>query len=106
MRVGLLIVVLGAALVASSAATADTLERSQWCEVGKNEYLHVQMGRAVVRRGYELDRLPDRTPMLPTEKFALHQHKWCLRAPALRWRIERYRNRVEANYDRFVKAWG
>ena len=44
--------------------------------------------------------------MLPTEKFALHQHKFCLRSPALRWRIERYRNRVEAGYDRFVKARG
>ena len=98
-------IALAIALVAASPAAAAPSQDSAaaWCDVGKNEYLHVQRGRAIVRRAYDRDRYPDRRPMRPPEKFALRQHKFCLRSPALRWRIERYRNRAEKRYDAYRK---
>jgi hypothetical protein len=58
---------------------------------------HVHRARSLIDVGYDLDRIPDATPMRGSEKRALRGHKFCVDPPH-RDRISRYRARLANKY--------
>lgn len=97
----MLVSVVLAMLVPSSAAADGFHDKTPLTCDGKPAAFHVDRSFEVIDKGYVKPRVPDKTPLKAREKDALRSHKLCLRSDERHARIEAHRDRAAKQY----KAW-